>query len=87
MVIQVGIEPDPAKRIRLKQGQAIRSTRLIRQMSVEDLAEMMDPPVTPGAVRHWETGRYSPRQHHQVQIARALGVPWGVLFALNGEAA
>lgn len=87
MVVKVGVEPDPAKRIRLKQGDAIRSTRKIRGYSVEEFAEMLDPPVTPGAVRHWETGRYSPRQHHQVQIARALGVPWGVLFALNGEAA
>jgi transcriptional regulator with XRE-family HTH domain len=88
MVQQMGVEPDRSKRIRTRQGEAIRSTRQLRGLSVEELAEMFEPPgVTPGAIRHWETGRYSPRQHHQIELARALGVPWGVLFGLHGEAA
>lgn len=85
MVIKVGVEPDPSKRIRLRQGEDIRNTRKLRGLSVEELAERIG--CTPGAIRHWETGRYSPRQHHQVAIAKALDVPWGVLFALSGEAA
>jgi transcriptional regulator with XRE-family HTH domain len=85
MVTTIGVEPDPSKRIRLRQGRAIRSTRELRQMSTEELAEAVD--VTPGAVRHWETGRYSPRQHHQVALAAVLGVPHGVLFGLDGVAA
>lgn len=85
MVTKIGIEPDPSKRIRLKQGRAIRSTRELRGISVDGLADQIE--VTPGAIRHWETGRYTPKQAHQVAIARALGVPWGVLFGLDGEAA
>lgn len=85
MVRTFGIESDPRKRIRTRQGDAIRSTRELRGYSTEEFAEMLD--VTPGAVRHWEVGRYSPRPHHQVAIAKALQVPWGVLFNLDAEVA
>lgn len=85
MVRTIGIEPDPAKRLRTRQGKAIRDTRKLRGMTHADLAEAVG--VTEGAVRHWEEGRYAARQHHQVKIASALGVPWGVLFSLDGEAA
>lgn len=85
MVRTVGVEPDPATRIRVRQGRSIRETRELRDLTVEELAEAVA--VTPGAIRHWETGRYTPRQRHQLAIARALRVPWGVLFGLDGEAA
>ena len=86
MVIKVGRERDPAKRIRQRQGSTIRKIREdIRQLSVEEFAERLD--VTPGAVRHWETGRYSPRPHHQVAIARTLDVPWSTIFGLDAESA
>ena len=81
MVHIIGEEPDPAKRIRLRQGEKIRSTRKLRDMTVEEMAEAVD--VTPGAIRHWETGRYSPRAHHQLAIAKVFGVPHGVLFGLD----
>jgi transcriptional regulator with XRE-family HTH domain len=84
MVRTIGVEQDPAKRIRQRQGGAIRSTRELRGITPEELAEQLD--VTVGAVRHWETGRFTPRQTHQVAIAKALGVPWGVLFGLDGAA-
>lgn len=85
MVRTLGIEADPAKRIRKRQGKAIRETRELKQLSIEEFAELLK--VSPGAVSHWETGRYTPRAAKQVAIAKALGVPWGVLFGLDGEAA
>ena len=85
MVKQIGIEPDPAKRIRQRQGRAIRQVREMRTLSIEDLADRLG--VSSGAISHWETGRYSPRQHHQVALAGALSVPWSTLFGLDGEAA
>ena len=81
MVIKFGKEPDPAKRIRLGQGNRIRSTRKLRQMSIEDFAAAVG--VTPGAVSQWETGRFAPRQHVQVKIATVLDVPWSSLFGLD----
>ncbi len=85
MVRTIGIEPDPAKRIRKRQGRTIADFRKMRGMSVDELANLVE--VTPGAIRHWEGGRYSPRQHHQVRLAKALNTTWGSLFALDGEAA
>jgi transcriptional regulator with XRE-family HTH domain len=84
-VTVIGTEPDPRKRIRLKQGRSIRQVRELRQMTIEGLAERVG--VSAGAISHWETGRYSPRNHHQVAIAQALDVPWSTIFALDGEVA
>ena len=81
----IGIEADPAKRIRKRQGKTITDFRKMRDLSVDELAALVG--VTPGAIRHWEGGRYSPRQHHQVKLAKALNTTWGSLFALDGEAA
>lgn len=85
MVRTLGVEPDLGKRIRKRQGKAIRQTRVLRDLSIEELAELVN--VSPGAISHWETGRYTPRQRHQIAIADALNVPWGVIFGLDGEAA
>jgi len=85
VVIKLGREPDLGKRIRTRQGAKIREVRKIRQMSTASLAEKIG--VTEGAIIHWETGRYSPKQVHQVAVARALDVPWSVLFSIDGEAA
>lgn len=85
MVITYGREADPAKRIRLAQGKRIRNARTTRGMSIAELAGSLG--VTSGAVSQWETGRFAPRQHHQVAIARTLDVPHSLLFSLNGEAA
>lgn len=85
MVTKVGTEKDPAKRIRQRQGKAIRQVREMRGMTNRELAELVG--VTPGAISQWETGTHSPRQHHQAKVARVLDVPWSTLFGLDGEAA
>jgi transcriptional regulator with XRE-family HTH domain len=83
MVLRVGHEPDRAKRIRQRQGNTIRQVRQMRGMSIAEFADNVG--VSPGAVSHWETGKITPRQHHQVRIAQVLDTPWGVLFSLDGE--
>ena len=84
MVIRAGHEQDVAKRIRQRQGAAIRQVRTMRGISIRDFAAAVG--VTDGAVSQWETGRFAPRQEMQVRIARALDVPWSVLFGLDAEA-
>lgn len=85
MVRQIGIEPDTAKRIRARQGKTIRQLRKMRDLSIDEFAERVG--VTPGAVSQWETGRFSPRQKWQIEIARVLDVPWSSIFAIDGEVA
>jgi transcriptional regulator with XRE-family HTH domain len=85
MVIQIGHEPDPAKRIRQRQGATIRKIRKMRGLSIQALAEGVD--VSPGAVSQWETGRYTPRQDVQVRIAKTLDVPWSMVFGLDADSA
>ena len=84
-VIKYGKEPTPAKRIRRRQGDMIRSARKLKGLSALDLAEAVGVHVS--AISQWETGRYSPRAHHQLAIARALEVPHSLLFSLDAEAA
>lgn len=62
-------------------GQGIRQARKIKGISIEEFAAEIG--VTPGAVSQWETGRYGPRQHMQVAIARVLDVPHSLLFGLD----
>lgn len=84
-VRKIGTEKDPAKRIRQRQGRALRQIREMRGLSMEELAQVVG--VTDGAISQWETGRFTPRQHHQVAVARALDVPWSTIFGLDGEVA
>jgi transcriptional regulator with XRE-family HTH domain len=84
MVIKVGVEPDVAKRIRGKQGALIRKVRELRGLTIEEFATQVN--VSPGAVSQWETGRFTPRQHLQVEIAKALDVPWVMIFGLDDAA-
>ena len=85
MTTHAGAEIDPRQQIRRRQGTAIRTARERREMSMDELARALG--VTVGAISQWETGRFSPRQHHQVALARALEVPWSSLFGLDGELA
>jgi transcriptional regulator with XRE-family HTH domain len=86
VVLKIGREPNPAKRIRQRQGETIRKIRKdIRRLSIGEFAEALG--VTPGAVSQWETGRFTPRQEMQVRIARALDVPWSTIFGLDAESA
>lgn len=81
MVIKYGREADSARRIRMSQGNRIRQARKIKGISIEAFAAELG--VTAGAVSQWETGRFAPRQHLQVTIARALDVPHSLLFGLD----
>ena len=85
MVKTFGTEADAVKRIRTRQGKTLREVRTLRQLSLSDVAEAVG--VSVGAVSHWENGRWSPQQHHQVAIAKTLGVPWSTIFGLDGEVA
>lgn len=85
VVLTFGHEPDPAKRIRQRQANLIRKTRLLRDISRAELAETLG--VTVGAVSQWENGTTSPRQHVQVALAKTLDVPWSMIFGLDAEAA
>lgn len=85
MVISLGRETDPAKRIRQHQGRLIRETRKLRSLSRIELAELMG--VSVGAVSQWENGTTTPRQHIQAQLAKALNVPWSMIFSLDSGVA
>lgn len=84
MVIQLGHEPDPAKRIRKAQGKKLRQARKLKQISRQELADALK--VTVGAVSQWENGTTSPRQHHQLAIAKHLDIPWSFIFGLDDQA-
>jgi transcriptional regulator with XRE-family HTH domain len=85
VVLTVGHEPDAARRIRRRQGEKIRRIRVMREMSIHELAAAVG--VSDGAISQWETGRFAPRQDKQVAIAKALDVPWSTIFDLDGEVA
>ena len=75
----------PAEGLRKRQGERIKLWRTTHKLSQAQLAEAVG--VTKAAVSEWESGKSSPRQLHQVAIARALKTPWSALFGLDGEAA
>ena len=68
----------PAVRIRVEQGRRIRDLRKFKKLSQEAVAEQVG--VTKAAVSDWERGVSSPRDVHQVAVAKALGCPWSTLF-------
>jgi DNA-binding transcriptional regulator YiaG len=76
-------DSDMRARIRRVQGSEIRARRKLLGMSIRDFAHSLA--VTPGAVSQWETGRFSPRQHHQVAIAETLDTRWSEIFGLDHE--
>lgn len=75
----------PAEAIRRRQGAEIRKFRKFRSLSQAALAGQVG--VTKAAVSDWERGASTPRQHLQVEIAKALEVPWSSLFGLDREVA
>lgn len=83
-VIKFGNEPDAGKRLRLRQGAAIRTVRKMRGLTPQELAEKLGK--TPSAISQWELGTYTPRQSVQVAIAQTLDVPWSMLFGLDDAA-
>jgi len=90
MVITVGHESDPARRLRQRQGAQIRQVRHFRNLTLRQLAERMSQQegisVTSAAVSEWERGVSTPRQHMQVALCKALDTPWSPIFGLDAEA-
>ena len=91
MVITVGHEADPARRIRKAQGGKLRQYRKLRGLTLREVAEAMnDMPgvaVTPQAIGQWELGNATPRPHMQLAVARALDFLPSAVFGLDAEAA
>jgi len=85
VVLMEAAPKTPSHALRSRQGKRIKELRGFRKMSQTQLAEAVN--VTKAAVSEWENGKSSPRQHHQVAIAKALSTPWSALFGLDGEAA
>lgn len=71
----------PAEAIRLRQGKKIREYRQHWKKSQATLADELG--VTKAAVSEWERGVSTPRQHLQLDIAKALHAPWSILFGLD----
>lgn len=90
-VITIGIEPDPAKRLRQKQGARIKDLRKLHGLSMDALAERMCEQdgitVTQQAISQWENGQTTARPHMQVALARALRVTPSNIFGLDVEIA
>lgn len=74
---------DVRAKLRRTQGNELRARRKLAGITIGELADRLS--VTPGAVSQWETGRFTPRAHHQVAIAEALGAKWSDLFGLDGS--
>lgn len=91
MVLTVGHDPNPAARLRRRQGARIRELRTLRGHTLRALADAMCAQegitITSAAISEWERGVSTPRQHLQVALARALDVPHSTLFGLDGELA
>lgn len=73
--------------LRKRRGQAIQDARGGR--SRRDVVRSMEEhgwPATEGALAFWEKGQRSIPEGATVALARALGVAWSDLFALDDEA-
>lgn len=74
----------PAAAMRVRQGNKIKEYRKLRKLSGLPSSQQWlaaQCGVTKAAVSEWERGVSSPRQHVQLEIAKALNAPWYVLFA------
>jgi transcriptional regulator with XRE-family HTH domain len=86
-VRQLGVEADAAKRLRQAWGNSIRDTRTLKGWTLDKLAQEMGGIVSAAAIGMWERGVTAPRWHHQIAVAKALGIPHARLFAITDEAA
>lgn len=86
-----GQEPDPAKRLRQKEGAKLRELRTVfRGLTMEEVAERMEAlgvPVTQQAISLWENGKASPRPHMRVAICKVLDVSPSSIWNLDAEVA
>lgn len=79
-----------ARRIRVKQGAAIRTTRETLGRSRRDVIRAMEGEgvtATEGALAFWEAGDRRIPETASIAIAKVLGVPWSDLFGLDDEVA
>ena len=92
MVIQLGHEPNPAKRLRQKQGKTLRQIRVdFRQLSMVQVVERMSAldgiTITQQAISQWERGETTPRPHLKVAICKVLDVHPSSIWNLDAEVA
>lgn len=90
MVITYGVEPDPAKRLREKQGARLKTARTMRKWSLTRLAREMErngTPVTQQAISAWERGISTPRPHMRVAVCQALNIAPSMVWNLDEEIA
>ena len=66
-------------------GELIRAARKKKGMSAEKLGELLEPPVTFGAVYGWEKGKAKPNADTLWQISEILEVDIRQFFAEPGE--
>lgn len=90
MILPIGHDPNPARRIRALQGARLRELRALRSLTLRTLSERMCEQegitITSAAISEWERGGSTPRQFLQVAVAKALDVPWSMIFSLDEEA-
>ena len=83
VVRHFGEESDPAKRLKQKWGEALRSQRETLGFTLDEVAERMKASgchVSPQAIGMWERGETAPKWHNQMAVAQALGTTRSVLF-------
>lgn len=91
-VIQIGQEPDPAKRLREKQGATLKDVRTkFRGLSMSTVVERMNAlpgiSITQQAISQWENGQTTPRPHLKVAICKVLDVHPSSIWNLDAEVA
>lgn len=79
-VTTIGVESDPAKRLRTTWGGNVSKFRRLRGMSQLALANEIG--VSQQAVARWESGKSAPRWHHQAAIAKAFDAPHVAIFPM-----
>lgn len=85
-MIQIGREPDPAKRLKQAWGAAIRQVREMQGLTLDEVAEAMTQAgcrITPQAISAWERGETAPRWHHQFAVAKVLNTTHNQLFGIH----
>lgn len=91
-VVTVGHDPDPARRLRKKQGARLREIRTeYRHLTMQQVADRMNDlegiTITQQAISQWENGETTPRPHLKVAICKVLDVPPSSIWNLDAEVA
>ena len=91
-LVTLGSEPDPAKRLRQKQGAQLRQIRSdFRKLTTREVAERMNEldgiTITQQSISNWENGTNTPRPHLKVAICKVLDVHPSSIWNLDTEVA